>query len=522
MRRIAVSILVRVTRPRPAPARRPVLPLFVSASVALLVVFAGSFGLHRYFDDWVFPVNAADALARGDTLAFVALPVGHHWSPIWNALEATNVAVAGWSSDVLIRTLTVLALVGACGWLCVVARALGCSTTATAVAVGVLALHHVNAAALYSFDTYSQCIADLLTWIVAGRLLVITCATDRASRLSIGEAGVLAGLVALGLMTKEQALAAAACVLWLAIFHFAQERTADRRVDEGPILFACAGVVVASGVFALARRATGIQFATDGAFSFCLRCAPLNTATLVGLVFLPVRSLFVFDAWRSASTIAGRVQLASAGAAAAALTIALMVGLVRAQTVEARRCHAATAGLLVASCFPTMVLAHVGELYAHTAVFWFALLSGQALDGWHGTQRVRRLSGAVALVYLASLAVGLRANLADMRASGNRAALWLDRYAVALADVPSGAVAFVRGEEPRKRPGDYGLYRLTDPEYLMLELPEVLEHRTGGRFHVVAEWSEDPGYVRRALGQGPIYDVRRVGDGISVVRHTPR
>jgi hypothetical protein len=503
-----------VTAPGASRTSRAGLACALSAG-ALFTAFAGSFGLHRYFDDWMFPINAAQAAANGGVSAFIRSPVGHHWSPLWNALEVLNVRIAGGESDIAIRLLTVVIGACACWWFWRVAGALRLSAKAAMLGIAVLVLHHVNAAAVYSFDTYSQVIADFATWIVAGRLLVIVATDER--RLHALEAAALAAATAVALLVKEQALAATASVLWLAVVAVA--RSPEHRKIFSTL---CVWIVAIAATFAFMRRAAGIPFSSTGAFRLCVACAPRNIATLLGLLVLPVRSVAIYDALRDVSSVSARLLVAAAACTSVMLVAVLGGALARADTPPTRLRQIAIGGLLIASCFPTAVLAHVGELYAHTAVFWFALLCAEAFDVWSATTRRRGWVEAGSLAYALLLAIGLRLNLADMRANGERAERWLREYANAIGGLPDGAVVLVHGRVPHRNAADFGLYRLTNPEYLMLELPTVLEERAGRHVRVVPEWNagaQDPGW---ALTEGPIYDAWRHGDDITVARRAPR
>ena len=128
-------------------------------------------------------------------------------------------------------------------------------------------------------------------------------------------------------------------------------------------------------------------------------------------------------------------------------------------------------GLAVVTLFPTALLARVGELHAHTVVFWFAALVAIAVDGWMTrvpTDRTRLVAG-LAVVYVAALAIALRIDLGEMRATGERSASLLSAFRTAARDLPSGSVVRVRGLENVKAPGDYSLYRLTTPGMLLSE-----------------------------------------------------
>ena len=113
----------------------------------------------------------------------------------------------------------------------------------------------------------------------------------------------------------------------------------------------------------------------------------------------------------------------------------------------------------------------VTELYVHTALFWFALVVAMSAEGWFrastGQGSARLLVGSALVLYVMTITAGLRANLADMRASGERSRLWRTRIQAALATVPRGSVVVLRGLFLVKAPGDYGLYRVSAPGYLL-------------------------------------------------------
>ena len=57
----------------------------LAAAAAMVVAFAGAFGLHRAGDDWLAVAFAMDAVATGRPYAQIAQPFTHHWSPLWYA-----------------------------------------------------------------------------------------------------------------------------------------------------------------------------------------------------------------------------------------------------------------------------------------------------------------------------------------------------------------------------------------------------------------------------------------------------
>jgi hypothetical protein len=486
-----------------------------------VVTFWGSVGLQPFYDDWAFPSQAALALRDGTSGAYLLTAIGRHWSPLWNLIALANLSLAGWYSDLVIRGITLVAFVGGLAWFACLARRWRLSPLAIAFGVAVLALHHTRAAALYSFDTYSQVLVDLASWVAAGLALTALSRSGppeggphiRTPEDGPGHTGLpdrrwaLAVLIPLlALLVKEQAAAGALAVCGLLAVAWARSPGgADRRGVAVLAALLVAGVLA----FALARQQAGVTFADTEAYRLCPSCVPRNIGLLGGALVLPVRTLDIVDAWRNGQLL--KLALATAGAG-------LVVGFIAA--AFRRRTAALPAALLALSTFPVALLAHVGELYAHTAVFWFAMLMAVAADEWRtlvpGTARRAMVTLAMA-VYLASLGVGIRANLGEMRTTGELAALWHGRYDEAVAGLPPGSVVLVRGAWPEKNRGDYGLYRLTSPDFVTLMWVWAKRTAADERLEVLFEWSDvDQAALTRRAETEPVFDLRRVDDGIEV------
>jgi hypothetical protein len=490
---------------------------------ALLAVvsFWGSVGLQPFYDDWAFPSQAALALRDGTSLTYLTSAIGRHWSPLWNLIALANLSLAGWYSDLLIRAITLAACGGALAWFVVVARRLHLSPLAVGFGMAVLALHHTRAVAIYSFDTYSQVLVDLASWIAAG--LAFAALSDAGSPQG-GRYGTdlrdrrwaLAVLIPLvALLLKEQAVAGAIAVLFLLAVAWVRPRpgrppgAADRRAAAVLAALLVAGVLA----FALVRREAGVTFAGTEVYRLCVSCIPRNMSTIGGALVLPVRTLEVVDAWNN-----GEWSTLALAAAGAGLVVVFLAAAFR------RREAVLVAALLMLSTFPVAILGHVGELYAHTSVFWFAILMAVAADQWRTVlpappgQVALRVTLSLAMgAYLLSLGLGLRANLGEMRATGELAALWRGRYDEAVAALPAGSVVLIRGELPVKNRGDYSLYRLTSPD--MITLMWVWAKRTPAdeRLEVMFEWSDvDQAALARRAEREPVFDLRRSPDGIDV------
>lgn len=434
-------------------------------SLALLIVsFWPAYGLYRFHDDWTFVYKAAEALRNRQVLSFIARPLDQHWSPIWQAIEVLNFLVAGWESDWFIRTLTAACTLGSLLLCASFLRTLRVSLSGQIVAVGTLALHHAAAAARFSFDTYSQSLADLVGWMAV--VCVIRALLSDRGITRVTMACVL-GLLVPVIFLKEQSLAAFLAV-GVTMVAAATWRPDLRRSPRAFLLVGC--LVVTAGLFTLARAAMGVRFAAPGeAFSFCPACVPVNVAELGAAVFMPVRTLVWFDAARAVPMDTAR--LVGVLVAAALVAAAIIAGnVLRARRGEPQLKALALVTLCLASSyFPVALLGHVGELYTHANLFWFAALVGCAVDGyWSRSKSVRAATIAVAAVYLVVLGVGQHANARDMRATGERSRQWLARIVERLQPVPDGSFVLIHADGEYKSLLDYGLYRLTTPQVLVL------------------------------------------------------
>lgn len=79
------------------------------------IVFTGSTGLARYYDDWTFVAAAARAVDQSTVASSLVTPVGLHWSPLWNLIDLLNFLAVGWDDDRFIRLLTLAAYAAGLG-----------------------------------------------------------------------------------------------------------------------------------------------------------------------------------------------------------------------------------------------------------------------------------------------------------------------------------------------------------------------------------------------------------------------
>jgi hypothetical protein len=433
------------------------------AAVVTAVVFAGGFGLYPWYDDWMYLSAAGDALARHAPGEFIWSPLTPHWSPLAFALEIVNLRLVGWESDLFIRlAIAVLVFVGLFVF-AAFARHQGSSGVGVAAGLGVLALHHINAAAFYSFDCYDQIAADLLTWT---SLTLLIRASDAVGRRAWRQCAWAVGLYVPALLFKEQALTVAAGAVVIAIWASAfKPPPAARR-----LWIVLAVIVGISALFAFARWRAGLWFQPDGPYRLCLTCVPGNVGLLAGSLMLPVRTLDVFVAlkqWPAAMRVVLPAALATVG-----LIWLLVAGVARNRRAKGHRLTPLYLALLAASFFPVTLLATAVELHAHTALFWFALVISSAVDGWRDRLRraerpVKYAMAALLCGYVVALGTGLHQNRDEMRASGERSRDWRVRLHAAAAEAPRGSTILVRGLLLVKSPDDYGLYRVTLPGYLL-------------------------------------------------------
>jgi hypothetical protein len=495
----------------------------LSGVVALLVAYMGSFGLHRFHDDWAFVYRASEAV-NGNLISFIFGPFYQHWSPLWHATETLNFNLAGWKSDWFIRSfivcMHVLSLVAA--WLTI--RRMRFGIFGAVATIGVMGLHHAQAAAIYSFDTYSQCAADTLGWL--GVIAFWNSLHERQPWRSTAYWGALV-LLLLALLFKEQALAAAGVYVVFAIVHFAQAGEYRRWLHR--VWQTCMPVVGITVGFALIRALSGLFLEKSGAFGFSPSSAPANMAQLGLALITPLRTLVWFDALK-----AQPVQLARL-VPAACLSILLLSVLLAGAIVRMRRCPEyirvfwMLAGAIIVSWYPVAIMAHMGELYVHTSLFWFALFVGYATDGWAMWLERGRPMRVVTLTlcivaYCACLGYGLRSNLAEIRTTAERAVVWMERFDDALSAVPSGSRVLIYNHSPDRGDRDYGLYRVTTVQYLMLtEMSRpALSYLTDSSVHfyqVLGQDEPDPTKVfPDAAADTAVYELHIRNDVIKISR----
>lgn len=435
-----------------------------AASAIVVLAFSRAFGLSRFYDDWYFASGAREAVQSHRFGAFVTGTSAQHWSPLWQAFSFVNAWTVGWQGDLLIRSATVVAvLLGLLAFAWVASR-LRLGTAAIVAGMAVLGWHHLNAVAYYSFDCYSQVFADLCTWTSVGLTLAFVAAGDRAPRRWLG------GAVAVyfpSLLVKEQGLAALAGVALVALWVTFGERIDGARRRA---LWTAWSVMLAwSMVFVGLRAAAGLWIDQSGPYRICVLCAPGNAGLMLGALVLPVNTAYAYFAAMSPWSVSA--VLIGVGAAIVVSLLVLGVATYRRESGRSQWPLVAVA-LSVATLFPAVLLADIGELHAHTAIFWFALLVAMAVDGWYVRLRgasvpVVRTTAVLGAVYVAALFASLQINLGEMRVTGERAEAWLNLFRRAVGQMPPGSVVVVRGLDQTKGPGDYSLYRLTTPGMLL-------------------------------------------------------
>ncbi|MBI3399906.1 MAG: hypothetical protein HY048_00685 [Acidobacteria bacterium] len=488
------------------------------AAVVVALAFWRAFGLFRFYDDWYFAREADRAVRDHAFLPFLVTPAAQHWSPLWQAFDYLNAWTMGWQSDALIRSAIVVMVIAGLRVFGRLMMRLQLTIGATAVGLGVLGLHHMNAIAYYSFDCYSQIAADLCTWSSVSLVLGDAIA-DRDAPPGRGRAVAPVLLFTAGVLIKEQALAALAGVTLLAVWFTVVERAdADRRRT---VLGVWAAMVVVGVTFALLRFMAGRWLAQP--YPLCIVCVPGNLAMFLGALALPAPTVVAYHALMNPTSNAATVAIVGLGAA----LVCGFVGLGIAASGRARHATLIT-GLAVVTLFPIALLARVGELHAHTAVFWYAALVAFAVDGWAaklrtaGRHRVG-LFAVLAVLYIAVLLTSLRINLGEMRVTGERAASLLSAFRAAARDLPAGSVVLARGLENVKAPGDHSLYRLTTAGMLLYEGDASLQFVSPPGVTVVDErdWPDVGAGMKRPAGPRTyVADFR--GGAVSVRERPPQ
>jgi hypothetical protein len=440
---------------------------WICAGVATLLVvaaFARGFGMYPFYDDWMYLSAAGAALAHHAPGEFIWSAFPPHWSPLSFAFWIFNLRFVGWESDALIRmTNAVMVWAGLMGF-SIFARWHGASRLAVVAGMATLGWHHINAAPYYAWDSFDQLAADLLSW--ASVALMITIA-NRSHAHATRRVAQASALVAPALLIKEEALAAVAGIVLVAIWSsvLVREDVTTRRMRWSA---AAATLAMAAG-FAALRWHAGLWFDASGPYRFCAACIPGNAGLMLASQIVPVRTLDVFLAvhdWPPDLTVAIRAVLATL-----AVVPAVAFGLLS-RSREDRQLVTLYALLMLASGFPILLQGNVTELHAHTGLFWWALLVTLAVDGWRRRMPSARGAARLALagvpaVYALALGIGLQSNLAEMRATGERSRAWRARLQASLSSVAPGSRVLVRGVPLVKLSTDYGLYRVSTPGYLL-------------------------------------------------------
>jgi hypothetical protein len=178
---------------------------------------------------------------------------------------------------------------------------------------------------------------------------------------------------------------------------------------------------------------------------------PRNVASLIGALLLPTPVADVYLAARDGHWTS--LWLLASVAAALVVLGLLAAALVRADSTRARL----TIVMLLASCFPVVLTAHVGELHARSLLFWFALLVALAVEEFQRDRSVRVLAMSYAVV----LYLALMSNLMAMRASSERSLQLVELITRALPDLSSSARIAVRSTDEPVPPRDYSFIRVT-------------------------------------------------------------
>lgn len=483
-------------------------------AVLLIVSFAGAFGLAPFYDDWTLG-GFARSLLRRPLLAALVVPEGLHWSPLLNAAAMVNYAWMGLDRDGLVRALAGALQAGSLLWCAIFLRRIGVSSGAAALAMAILALHHMNAAAIYSFDGYPQMGADLAAWVAVG--LTYHALISGSRGFGDRRVVVAALLTSVAMLLKETALTAAVAMVVLSVVAWHLRPPLDWERRRGVIVLG--SLVAFTLVFALVRWAAGARLDAGPAQSLCFSCIPRNVVTIGGALVLPVRAMIVLDAWQSVP--ADWAVLAIVAAGASAVVAFISIGLWwRGRRSGMAWPTALLAAMPVLACLPVAALGDVSELRGHTTLLWFAVVAGVATHEWLArvTAVPFRWAGvAVIAIYVLGLGAGLRANLRDMRESGVRAAQWHRRYEDVLGRLPPDSTVLLREVWPLPPASDYMSYRLTSPEWLVGLFGFAQHELHDDSPRVVLAWRdqsldrfEEP---RRA---GRLYELRRRGESLTI------
>jgi hypothetical protein len=438
--------------------------------VLVLVTFYHSFGLYRFFDDWWFVYKAHETLAAGWPFGLLFHPLFQHWTPLWNLTEMVNYALVGWQSDTFMRTLIILTYIASLIIFLLLVRCLQIRRAGAMVGLLVFGLHPVLAVSLYSNCCEAQRVADMLVWVVAllalRRLPLLTDMQPVRGK----EIACWLGLLLIALLFNERALSGLAILGWLVILALVGDRSRAFRLTGLTIL---AATFLLGLAFSAARALAGTPRQFGGAFQISPAHFPASAAVLTGSLLSPVPLLFWLDVLRTAP-LQHLVRLGACCLLALAVLIFLACGLTwhwraggrnRLQLVM-------VSGALVLSWFPTALLAHVGEAYSNAGLIWFAILVALASDAWFNRARDvpwrRWVITTFLVIWISTLAVGLRSMLQEMRATGDRARVWLVLIRDALSPAPDGSFVIIDDGGPRKPAGDYGRYRLSRPRQLVL------------------------------------------------------
>jgi hypothetical protein len=503
-------------------------PVYLAIPLLAFVAFYRSFGLYRFHDGWTFVYRAHAALANAHALQFMLRPFDQHWSPLWHLTEMVNCALAGWESDTFIRLLTLLTYIGSLSVFVLISRRFEVSNAAVLAGLVIVGLHPTSAVTLYSFACYSQCVADLLSW-GAALLFIYGLPIDSPGELRPGPIWGGVAILAVALLFKEQALAGLAVNSWLLALAFLKN---GGRKERAAILTAFAALVAVGTVFAAIRAGAGTPMQFSGAFHVSPAHIPGSASMLFGALLSPVPLLFWRDALHSSGPVR-TVHILLYGALCVGVCTYLAAGIIRSWKAGDRpRLHVTlVSGALVLSWFPAAMLAHVGELYVHSGLMWFALMVALVTDMFlKGPSRLlRRSLMGLFLIWAVVSATNLRSLLGEVRATGERSRTWLERIGTELAHLPNGSLVVIDADGDAKPAFDYGLYRLSRPQYLVLTgiRPWAVRWVVNDRLTAVLREAVDDTDVRESpyhqelidhYRMGIAYHLKIAGDGLQVTR----